>query len=218
MIIEYSNYDIANNDTEIKNNTIEACRYNIKTISVNCQSLKTIRSSVPDNINISCPIDYPLGTMDSRSRNIAIEFAIKNGASEIDLVIPTHSICNRKYDKFREDVKTNMLICQSEKVNLRYMLEYRVFTYEILYKISQILLENNVTEIYPSTGYSLDDINDNLIASAMINKKVPSINIISNGNVWNQNQVDSIKKAGLYGIRVNSINALRLFNKKNNEE
>jgi predicted xylose isomerase-like sugar epimerase len=52
----------------------------------------------------------------------------------------------------------------------------------------------------------------------MINKKVPSINIISNGNVWNQNQVDNIKKASLYGIRVNSINALRLFNKKNNEE
>jgi hypothetical protein len=71
-----------------------------------------------------------------------------------------------------------------------------------------------VKTIYPSTGYRLDDISDNILASALINKKVP-INIICNGNIWNIGQVSSLNKGHLYGIKVNSVNALNLLSKNN---
>ena len=93
------------------------------------------------------------------------------------------------------------------------MLEYRVFTYELLYKVSQIMMDFGIEVMYPSTGHSLDDINDNILASALINKKVP-INIICNGNVWNIGQINNINKTNLYGIKVNSINALQLLSQK----
>ena len=101
--------------------------------------------------------------------------------------------CNRKYDKFREDIKNNLEICTKNNIELRYILEYRVFTYELLYKVSQILMDFGINTIYPSTGYLLDDINDNILASALINKKVP-INIICNGNIWNISQINNVSK------------------------
>lgn len=53
------------------------------------------------------------------------------------------------------------------------MLEYRIYSYELLYKIAQILLDHGVTTILPSTGYLLDDINDNILACVLIHKKWP---------------------------------------------
>jgi deoxyribose-phosphate aldolase len=217
MIIEYSIYDIAISDEELKKNLNEVVTYNPNTISVlpaNIKLAKNIISSTNKNIKISTCIDYPLGSFDTKTRNLAIESSIKSGADIIVACAQSYFFCNRKYDKFREDIKSNIEICSKNNVQLRYFLEYRVFTYELLYRVSQILLDLGVDTIYPSTGYSLDDINDNLVASALINKKVP-INIICNGNIWNNSQINNISKSKIYGIKVNSINALDLLNQNN---
>lgn len=217
MIIEYSIYDIAISDEELKKNLNEVVTYNPSTISVlpaNIKLAKNIISSFNKNIKISTCIDYPLGSFDTKTRNLAIESAIKSGADIVSVCAQSYFFCNRKYDKFREDIKSNIEICLKNNIQLRYFLEYRVFTYELLYRVSQILLDFGVDTIYPSTGYSLDDINDNLVASALINKKVP-INIICNGNIWNNSQINNIFKSKIYGIKVNSINALNLLNQNN---
>jgi len=217
MIIEYSIYDIAISDEELKKNLNEVVTYNPSTISVlpaNIKLAKNIISSTNKNIKISTCIDYPLGIFDTKTRNLAIESAIKSGADIISVCAQSYFFCNRKYDKFREDIRSNLEICSKNNVKLRYFLEYRVFTYELLYRVSQILLDLGVDTIYPSTGYLLDDINDNLVAAALINKKVP-INIICNGNIWNNSQINNIFKNKIYGIKVNSINALDLLNQNN---
>jgi hypothetical protein len=94
---------------------------------------------------------------------------------------------------------------------IRYILEYRKFTYELLYKVSQILLDLNIKTIFPSTGYFLDDISDNILAAALINKRVPDINIVCNGNVWNESHAKLVKNSKIYGLRLNSINGLKLI-------
>lgn len=214
MIIEYANFDIANNDTELKTEIGYACQFNINTISVLPNSLKTIRSMVPDNISISTPIDFPLGSSDPKSRISQIEFASKNGANKVDILIPTYFVCNRKYDKLRDDIKSNTELCQKLNMSIRYVLEYRVFTYDTLYKVAQIIGSYGITEVFPSSGYMLDNIMDNILAGVMINKKVPNINIICNGNIWNDAQIDNIIKTNLYGIRIHSLNGLKLAYQK----
>jgi deoxyribose-phosphate aldolase len=214
MIIEYSAYDISLSDEEIKKLLSSVVQYKPNTISVLLPNLKVTKSILSGTgISISTPIDYPFGILDTKNRAAIVETAIKAGANIINLVAQPHFFCNRKYDKFREDIKTNLEICTQASVELRYMLEYRVFTYELLYKVSQIMMDFGIDVIYPSTGHSLDDINDNILASALINKKVP-INIICNGNVWNISQINNINKTDLYGIKVNSINALQLLSQK----
>ena len=151
--------------------------------------------------------------MDAKSRNESLSFAIKNGAKIIDMVCPVYLLCNRKYDKFKEDIKISHNTCLENDVILRYILEYRVYSYELLYKVAQILLEYQITTIYPSTGYFIDNISDNILACALINKKIPEINIISNANFWNDSHSELALKANLFGLRVNSINALNILYK-----
>lgn len=212
MLLEYSYYDVASNDTEIQANLTEAFKYNIQTVSVLPPYARIAKTLGQNTVKISCPIDYPMGVLDIKSRLATVDFCLKNNVDIIEAVCPAQLLCNRKYDKFREDIRQLSSACSTLNVELRYVLEYRQYSYELLYKVAQILYDFNIRTIYPSTGYSLDDIGDNIIASALINKKVPNINIICNGNLWNANHIKMIKNNQLYGLRVNSINGLQLIN------
>lgn len=217
QLIEYGHYDIASNETETKDLILGACKYDPILISVLPSYVKLAKSIIGSTIKCGAVVDYPLGLLDNKSRLSSVEFCLKSGASVIELVAPSYLLCNRKYEKFRDDIKSNLELCQQYGAELRYIIEYRVFTLELMYKIAQILVGYGINTIYPSTGYSLDDINDNLLARAMINKKIPEINIIANGNIWNDKQVEMIfKNIDLYGFKCHSINSLeRLHYYKN---
>lgn len=209
MLIEYSNYDIASSEIEFKDNISLALKYKPDAISVFPSYLKSIKS-ISSNVAISCVVDYPTGTSDLQTRLEATSFALKNGTKIIELVAPSFFLCNRKYDKFRLDIQQHLDLCSKFGAELRYMLEYRIFTYDLLYKISQILVGHNIFTIYPSTGYQLDDISDNILAAILIKKKVFNIKPIVNGNVWNDRHLSLINtnKNHILGCKVNSLNAL----------
>jgi deoxyribose-phosphate aldolase len=215
MQIEYSYYDVASNDAEIKDTLSRVSKYPIQSISVLPPYVKLAKSIVGGSpILISTPVDYPMGILDSQNRLDSIEHCIKNGAKIIDLVCPVYLLTNRKYDKFREDIKNSKALCEQHKVELRYILEYRLYSYDLLYKIAQILVSYDIKIAYPSTGFLLDNLSDNILACALINKKVNTLNIICNGNLWNDSQAALVEKANLYGLRVNSINGLELIYQK----
>jgi len=215
MQIEYSYYDLSSNEQETKENIKLASTFPIYSISVLPYYIKLAKNTIgSEPIKISTIIDYPLGSSDPISRITASKNAIKSGASVLEIVVPVSILCNRKYDKFREDIKNHINLAIEHNVEIKYILEYRLFTYELLYKITQILVSYGIRDVYPSSGYFLDDINDNILAAALINKKIPDVNIICNGNLWNSDQISSLKKFNLYGIKANSINALDLIFKK----
>ena len=213
MNIEYGYYDTSSNELETKTNIVLAAKSRVNVISVLPAYLKLAKLNIPNSIKLSCPIDYPLGTLDLRSRLSSVSSSIKNGTDIIELLLPSYALCNRKYDKFKEDIKECLGLCLENNVELRYVLEYRIYTYELLYKVCQILLDNGISTVYPSSGHSLDDINDNILASALINKKVPDIKIICNGNIWLESHIRTIEKANLHGIKLFSINGLNLIQK-----
>lgn len=215
MQIEYAAYDIAINEDEIKNNIQEAVKYNPSCISIHPYSLSSIKGLVPEHIKISCAVDYPMGLNDTITRsNVVQQIAKNNQVSIIDLNIPSKLIVNRKYDKFREDIKINSEICKEHNVQLRYVLEYRVFSHEILAKLCQILKTFDIQQILPSSGFLLDDINDNIIAAKYLMTK-SDIKVICNGNLWTKQQVENVGKAGVYGLRVFHLPALELATKNN---
>ena len=218
MHLEYSYYDITLKDSELIDHINKIIKFDPQAISVLPPHVKKLKSVLSSNtsIKISTPIDFPLGILDLQSRLSIAEACIKNGASILDIVCPAYLLCNRKYDKFREDIKIMQELCFNNNIEIRYILEYRQFSYELLYKIAQILYDSHIKTIYPASGYFLDDISDNILASALISKKVPNINIVCNGNIWNDSQVKVAKNSKIYGLRVNSLNALELMTKENN--
>jgi deoxyribose-phosphate aldolase len=207
--IEYCNYSIDLNEHEFKETINKSIKLMPNVISVLPSFTKLARTIVPEYISLSTVIDYPFGCNDLKSRLLSTENAIKNGSTIVELVAPSFLLCNRKYDKFREDVASHLELCSKLGCQLRYILEYRVFTPELLCKVAQILLSYKVDIIYPSTGHLLDDISDNILASALINKKVPDINIVINGNIWNSRHTDIIaSNKNIYGCKTSNIHSL----------
>lgn len=216
MYIEYACYDHTLSDEQIKTNITTAVKFGIKNIATYSNNLPLIKNLFPDlsTLSFSCPIDFPCGTSDLKSRNLMVSQAIKAGANTIDLVIPSKYIVNRKYDKLREDIKSNLAICNEAGVELRYILEYRVFNHETLAKTCQILKTLQVQSVFPATGNMIDDVNDNIIAAKYLSSK-SEIQTIINGNIWTTKHAETIKNSGSYGVRLHHLASLRLFIKNN---
>jgi len=217
MIIEYAIHDSSINDNELKVLITEAQKFYIDHLSVLPSALRLAKSLIDNHTTLATPIDYPLGYNNLETRLSMIQYASKNGASIVDIMVPHSIISNRKYEKFRDDIKNIVELCLSLNIRPRYMFEYRVFNYDTLYKLAQILSTYNIFDIFPSSGYRLDNLSDNILAGAMIQKKVPKSKIIYNANIWNMSQIDQIINIQPYGIRLSSRNSLELLYKKYTE-
>ena len=174
--------------------------------------IRPIKSLVDTKaITLSCLIDYPLGACDLKTRLSSIEQASKSGASSVDIVIPQHLATNRKYEKIREDTKACCDLALSLSLEIRYIVEYRIFDHSCLKKICEIIENNNIKFIYPSTGYFLDNLADNILASIFLYKNSKDLNVLCTGNIWLDKHFDTIKKSGLFGFRTTSIHSLKNY-------
>jgi deoxyribose-phosphate aldolase len=212
MHIDFAIIDTDKNEAEVKDLVNGIISEPIKINSITCSHyyLKIIKSLVDKSAtSLSCLVDFPCGTSDLLSRKTAIEQAFKAGATSIDIVMPQNLVSNRKYDKIREDIRTISEYCNEHGLKTRYILEYRVFDHQCLKKLCEILDSFNIREVFPSTGYFLDNLADNLIASVFLHENSKDINVYCTGNSWTENHFNIIEKTGLYGVRVFSRPALQ---------
>lgn len=213
MNIEYNLYNLDYNEIELKTKIEECIKYGVSTISIPFAYTKLCRSLVKDtNIKVANPIDYPLGIMDTPSRGFSIKNAIDNGAQKINIVIQNNLLCSKKYDKIRQDIQNNRDICLEKNVELNYYLEYRIFTHQSLIKACSILVENSIEKAYVSTGFMLDNPEDNLIATVLLKDK-SKIQTIFTGNLWTTKHVENLKKNNISHISINNIESIKLINK-----
>jgi deoxyribose-phosphate aldolase len=211
--LEYALYDMDFDEEEVRANVELAKEYRVNCISVPYFYIKFCRSIIKDeDIIISTSIDYPMGLSDTKSRNSAVSQAIAAGAQKIEIVIQNNLLSNRKYDKIRQDIKSNLDICQNKQVDLIYYLEYRIFTHHSLIKACDILKEFGLNTVYPSTGHMLDSIDDNIIASILLNKKT-QIDTIFTGNIWTKEHLTKLYNSNITAIRSSNINAICLCQK-----
>ena len=69
-LIEFGHYDMASNDSEIKDILLEAIKFVPQTISVFPNNLRIAKSLIQENLNIklSSIVDYPYGQSDLKAR------------------------------------------------------------------------------------------------------------------------------------------------------
>jgi len=210
-ILEYGYYDVASNDTEVKENVSKAVSLSADVVSVLPGYLRVAKNIIKNtNVTLSTVIDYPFGLSSIDARKAETTNALKSGAKIIELVAPNHALCNKKYDRFRKDINEQKSLCDRHDAELRYIIDYRTYTEYMLFKICSMVAAHQVDTIYPSNNYMLDNIVDNLIASMMIAKKIPYINVIVNGNAWNEKQLNLIlNNEKIYGYKTNNILTLQ---------
>lgn len=206
--IEYSLYHMDFDENEIKLNLDKIKNYAISCVSVPYFYTKNTKATLKEtNIIVSNSIDYPLGIMDTKSRNCAVLNSIENGAQKVELVFPNVFLANKKYDKIRNDIKSNKQICDDNNIPLFVYLEYRVFTHQSLIKACDILKEFNINYAYASTGHMIDNIDDNIIATVLLSQK-SNITTIFTGNIWTKEHFKKIDKHNISHIRTNSITSI----------
>lgn len=211
--IEYAIYDRDFDEDEVKSYIELGRDYRVNCISVPYFYTKFCRTILKnDSIITATSIDYPLGLSDTKSRNTAVSQAIANGAQKIEIVLQNNYLSNRKYDKIRQDIKSNLEICQDNGVDIYYYLEYRIFTHHSLIKACEILKEFSLNTVYPSTGHMLDNIDDNIIASVLLNQKT-NIKTIFSGNIWTKEHIEKLNKNHIFSIRSNNIYSIEACQK-----
>lgn len=215
MYIDFILNKTDENDTEARDNLVEALKTDaVDSITVPYHLLKIIKpftQHISKNIELSCLVDYPLGLSDLKTRQFAVTQAVKNGATCIDVSMQQTLAANRKYDKIREDVKNIADIGLDQNIKVRYILEYRIFDHNCLKKICEIFDNFQVNYVFPSSGYFIDNLADNIIASVFLHQNSKNLNIFCTGNIWTGKHFEMLNKSGLFGLRVDSVPALRNF-------
>lgn len=211
MHIDFALINTDLSDADSKKIIDEIASYPIKSITAPIYLVKSIKGLIPDSIKLSCLIDYPLGISDIKTRRCAIEQAFKAGANTIDIAMPQNLATNRKYEKIRDDIKSAKEFCDPNNIDIRYILEYRTFDHHCLKKICEIFENHQVKYVFPSSGFFLDNLADNILASIFLYQNSKDLNIISTGNIWNNHHFDTILKSGLFGFRTSSIYSLKNF-------
>jgi deoxyribose-phosphate aldolase len=211
MYIDFALTDTDLSDADAKKLIEETIKYSINSITAPFYLIKSIKNLIPENIILSCLIDYPLGVSDIKTRKFAIEQAAKIGTNAVDIAMPQNLAANRKYDKIREDIKFAKEFCDANNIQIRYILEYRTFDHHCLKKICEIFENHQIKYVYPSTGFFLDNLADNILASIFLHQNSKDLNIISTGNLWTNKHFDTLLKSGLFGFRTTSIHSLKNF-------
>jgi deoxyribose-phosphate aldolase len=207
MNIEYYINSIDEKDIDIKKNIDELKTTPFNKIIANPYHAKLIKKNSPDLI-VGSFIDYPLSNCEYHHRQSMIQDSLKNNIDYIAITLPFYYLVNRKYDKIREDIQKNLDICKDKEI--RYILEYRKFDHQILAKACEILLSSGIKTIYPSTGFFLDSLDDNILACNYLHSKT-SINTIINGNAWTKQHIEQILKSNMYGFSCNNLITLKLI-------
>lgn len=207
MNIEYYINSIDDKDIDIKNYIDQLITTPITSVISTFYYSKIIKKYC-SKLSVGTFIDYPIANCEPYIRQLMLQDAIKNGIDYFAISMPYYYLVNRKYDKIREDIQKNLAVCQDKQ--LRYILEYRKFDHQILAKVCDILLDSGINIVYPSTGFFLDSLEDNILACKYLHSKT-SINTIINGNVWTKQHTQQILKSEMYGLSCNNILTLKLI-------
>jgi deoxyribose-phosphate aldolase len=167
-----------------------------------------------ENTKIASIIDFPLGLLKTEQRLDSIKDSIQNGATSIEVVMPSFLINNKQTSKIKTDIEKCYNLCVDNNADLHYILEYRSYNYSCLYRLIKNLIKFNLNEVYISTGYRLDDIYDHLIAMAFISKEISEAKIICNANIYNDKHLELLKSNNIDIFRIKHINALDIISQK----
>lgn len=164
--------------------------------------LGKLKEILPSRIKLACPVDYPFGLGDTTMRQHACITTGNRGANFIDLVVNPIYFYNSEKHKLVEDIQANKKICSERGVDLRIVLDYRMFNDGLIYTAVNTLANLGIRHIIPSTGQFAEDPLDNLIMCQMLSNKNPSVKTIYNNISCTKTHYESIEKAGIYGIRL----------------
>lgn len=137
---------------QIKTLCAEAKQYNFYAVCVNGSYVElAVKELAETNVKVAAVIGFPLGAMTTEAKVFEAKDCIKNGASEIDMVINVGRLLEGDFDYVEKEIR---LIKEGIGENLlKVIFENCYLTKEQIQKVSELALNAGADFIKTSTGF-----------------------------------------------------------------
>ncbi|WP_312093256.1 deoxyribose-phosphate aldolase [Niallia sp.] len=181
----------------------EAKEYTFASVCVNPTWVKTASELLNGSeVKVCTVIGFPLGATTSATKAFETEDAIKNGATEVDMVINIGALKDKNYDLVKEDIKA-VVDAAKGKALTKVIIETSLLTNEEKEIACKLAVEAGTDFVKTSTGFStggatVEDI-------ALMRKTVgPTIGVKASGGVRSSEDTEKMITAGATRIGASS--------------
>ena len=208
MYIEYQCYDKVLL-SDVKKDLFKAIDCGVDGVSVPVPYISKIKGFIPEDVIISCPVDYPNGFSDTDLRIHYAMKAVHCGATAIDLVANTFLYYHEKKE-FVNDLKSIHNLCTDKGIKVRVMVNHKSLTHNEDYMpmLREINSFKGIEYVFCSTGLFSEDPIDNILLSRIAQEHF-GFKAISNGNFYLPKHLNRVAQAKIFGVRFNNCRALK---------
>lgn len=131
----------------------EAKKYQFKSVCINPTHVSYASQQLLDTDVLVCTvIGFPLGATTTDVKVFETENAIKNGASEIDMVINIGALKDQRYDEVQKDIEG--VIAAANGKTVKVIIEKVLLTDEEKVKACELAEKAGATFVKTSTGFA----------------------------------------------------------------
>ena len=205
MLTELACYNQDSTFQELLSALFTSAQKNVSCLAIPSGFMGRLTDFTKDQ-KFSVAIDFPYGLSGTSVRVHEIILAIRQGASYIDLVLNNSFIKEENCRKIREDLKTCKSICDQNDIDLRVIIEYRLFPVKTVLLMCDLLYNANIYNVINSTGFVADDLSDNAIISYEMQNKT-GVQVTPCVRAFSKKQLEVFESLDVYSLRLISSKA-----------
>ncbi len=161
-------------------------------------------------VDVCTVIGFPLGANATATKAFETAQAIKDGATEIDMVINVGALKDKEYDVVYEDIKA--VVDAANGTLVKVIIETCLLTDEEKVKACELSVKANANFVKTSTGFSTGGATKEDIA--LMRKTVgENVGVKASGGVRTPEDFDNMIKAG--ATRIGTSSGIKLVNGEN---
>lgn len=191
---------------EIKDLVILAKKHKVAGVCIHPYWVKEVYKSLKDKgIEVVTVVGFPLGMQTLSQKINETKQALKDGATEIDMVINVSQVKDKKYVELQKEISSLKKVC-GKKV-LKVIIETAKLTDEEIEKVSKTCVKAGADFVKTSTGFAsrgatVQDVE--IIKFAVKNKAL----IKASGGIKTKQDFINLVEAGAHRIGTSSISYL----------
>lgn len=193
---------------DIKRHCDEAVRYGFKTVCVFPEQVYLCRKLLKKTeVGITTVVGFPFGENETKTKVVETKLAIKQGATEIDMVASLSNIVRGKFRLVRADIEA--VVRAARKVPVKVIIEISKLTDKQIQKVIKCCIDANADFVKTSTGFIGEP--TTLEQVLKLNKIVDgSLEIKAAGGITSATQMLALCEAG--ATRIGTSHAVEIAN------
>ncbi len=141
-------------ESEVENVCKEAIQYGFASVCVNPGRVAFVAKQLAGtDVKVCTVVGFPLGATTTMTKVFETIEAIKNGATEIDMVVNVGAVYDGDYELVYQDIKAVKDVCP-ENVLLKVIIETCLLNDEQKVKVCELCVKAGAEFVKTSTGFS----------------------------------------------------------------